>query len=90
MTASDPALAQTSGAASAGAVTFSATSLDGLTHQVNGWLAEHPDAHVLGFSHAAESRLVHHTPPSLAGLEPRVTYTAILLLSPQSNTHSLD
>ena len=64
----------------AGAVTFSAQDLDGLTHQVVEWIGHHPSADVLAFSHAAETRLVPQTPASLSGLERRVSYSGILLL----------
>jgi hypothetical protein len=62
------------------AVTFTAQELEGLSRQVSGWLMEHPSAIPLFFSHAAETRAVVRTPPSLAGPEPRVFYTGILLV----------
>jgi hypothetical protein len=62
------------------AVTFTAQELEGLSRQVSGWLMEHPSAVPLAFSHAAETRAVVRTPPSLAGPEPRVFYTGILLV----------
>jgi hypothetical protein len=62
------------------AVTFTAQELEALSRQVAAWLMEHPSAVALAFSHAAETRAVVRTPPSLAGLEPRVFYTGILLV----------
>jgi hypothetical protein len=62
------------------AVTFVAQELEGLSRQVTAWLLEHPSAVPIAFSHAAETRSVVRTPPSLAGPEPRVFYTGILLV----------
>lgn len=62
------------------AVTFTAQELEGLSRQVTAWLLEHPSSVPVAFSHAAETRAVVRTPPSLAGPEPRVFYTGILLV----------
>jgi hypothetical protein len=65
-----------------GAATFTAQDLNALTQQVTSWLIAHPSAQVIAFSHAAETHMVPRIPPSLAGLEPKVSYTGILLLRP--------
>jgi hypothetical protein len=72
--------ASTTTVAGVRAVTFRAQEFEGLSRQVTAWLLEHPSAVPLTFSHAAETRSVVRTPPSLAGPEPRVFYTGILLV----------
>jgi hypothetical protein len=67
-------------------LTFGAQRVDELSRKVTAWLIEHPSSTALSLSHAAETRYVVRDPVSLAGPEPVVMYTALLLVRSQSST----
>ena len=69
-------------------LTFGAQRVDELSRQVTAWLTEHPSSTPLSLSHAAETRYVVRDPVSLAGPEPLVVYTAVLLVRSQKSTAS--